>query len=402
MIYQYIIILTLLLIFSHVFNMISVRYKVPTVIFLILTGYIIKHVTNLMGYNLNIPFSILQILGTVGLVLIVLEGTMDLKIKKEKLHIMNKALILSIFILVVSVLGIATVIFFITGTVFINAVIYAIPLSIVSSAIVIPSIGGLTEIKREFMIYEATFSDIIGILFFNFFAFGNISSPHAIPEFLFSIAVILIVSVVASAFLIFILGKTKEGTKIVMILSILLFLYSIGRMNHLSSLILIMVFGVTLNNFDEILTFFKMKEKIRGVFNTRNTLSAFRELKLINGELSFTIRTFFFLVFGFSIEMNKIFDMKILVAGTIVLTIIYLLRYVNLKLFVKTDIFPEILIAPRGLITILLFYAIPAKYQIINFDEGILFLLILSTSILMMIGLVIYKKPVDIINEDDF
>ena len=46
--------------------------------------------------------------------------------------------------------------------------IYAIPLSIMSSAIIIPSVGGLMGQKKEFMVYESTFSDILGIMFFYF------------------------------------------------------------------------------------------------------------------------------------------------------------------------------------------------------------------------------------------
>ena len=65
---------------------------------------------------------------------------------------------------------------FYTNEEFIKTMIYAITLSIISSAIVITSIGKLNEEKREFMIYESIFSDIIGILVFNFFAFSDISS----------------------------------------------------------------------------------------------------------------------------------------------------------------------------------------------------------------------------------
>ena len=38
-----------------------------------------------------------------------------------------------------------------------NALLYTIPLSILSSAIILPSIYDLDKEKREFMIYESTF-----------------------------------------------------------------------------------------------------------------------------------------------------------------------------------------------------------------------------------------------------
>ena len=49
-----------------------------------------------------------------------------------------------------------------------SAWLYATPLSILSSAIIIPSVTGLKENKKEFHIYESTFSDIIGIMMFYF------------------------------------------------------------------------------------------------------------------------------------------------------------------------------------------------------------------------------------------
>ena len=45
------------------------------------------------------------------------------------------------------------------------------------------------------------------------------------------------------------------------------------------------------------------------------------------------------------------------------------------------------LIAPRGLITVLLFFAIPAEYLQDNFDKGILLHTIILTSLVMMAGM---------------
>ena len=47
-----------------------------------------------------------------------------------------------------------------------TSLLFTIPLSVLSSAIIIPSLEGLSEYKKEFMIYESTFSDILGIVAF--------------------------------------------------------------------------------------------------------------------------------------------------------------------------------------------------------------------------------------------
>ena len=63
----------------------------------------------------------------------------------------------------------------------------------------------------------------------------------------------------------------------------------------------------------------------------------------------------------------------------------------NFKVFLKTDVFPEIFLAPRGLITILLFFSIPTAYKIVGLSEGILFFVILGTSLIMMLAIMASK-----------
>jgi hypothetical protein len=48
--------------------------------------------------------------------------------------------------------------------------------------------------------------------------------------------------------------------------------------------------------------------------------------------------------------------------------------------------------APRGLITILLFYSIPESLAVEKFNEGILLLVILASSIAMAVSLIKYRK----------
>jgi hypothetical protein len=53
---------------------------------------------------------------------------------------------------------------------------------------------------------------------------------------------------------------------------------------------------------------------------------------------------------------------------------------------------PELLLMPRGLITILLFYGIPQQFKLNTFNNGILFFVILITSVLMMLGIMTAEK----------
>ena len=67
---------------------------------------------------------------------------------------------------------------------------------------------------------------------------------------------------------------------------------------------------------------------------------------------------------------------------------VYAIRWLLLRAFIGIDIFPQIWIAPRGLITVLLYYAIPMEYGNESFDPGILLFIIISTSLIMSWGLI--------------
>ena len=50
---------------------------------------------------------------------------------------------------------------------------------------------------------------------------------------------------------------------------------------------------------------------------------------------------------------------------------------------------------PRGLITILLFYKIPSELKLTEFSDGVVYFVILATSIIMFVGSLLYKTPVE-------
>jgi len=68
----------------------------------------------------------------------------------------------------------------------------------------------------------------------------------------------------------------------------------------------------------------------------------------------------------------------------------------------RYNLLPELFYIPRGLITILLFYKIPAWQRIEDFDEGVLFFVILATGLILMLGALIYRdRPTEIISVDE-
>jgi NhaP-type Na+/H+ or K+/H+ antiporter len=166
-------------------------------------------------------------------------------------------------------------------------------------------------------------------------------------------------------------------------------IYSIGKMAHLSTLVLILFFGLVLNN-NRLLQ--KLSPGKWSRFFDFPTLDIeLKFLKSVTAEVAFLIRTIFFVLFGFSFDFVLLADPSVWIIGTLIVVAMLLIRFLYLRFTVRTSILPEIFIAPRGLITILLFFSIPAGKEIANLGQGLLFYVIIVTNILMMIGLMIWK-----------
>jgi NhaP-type Na+/H+ or K+/H+ antiporter len=375
-------------IISYFFNLFSRRTNFPSVLLLLLLGMLIKSVLILAGVpSINLD-SVLELLGIIGLIMIVLEAALDLKFSKEKAPLIAKALLLGLLSLTTNILILTLLIDQYIDSGLLISMIYAIPLSIVSSAIIIPSVVNFKEEQREFMVYEATFSDILGILFFYF----TVKSSHfenagvLAVSVLGNILITVLGSFVLSILLILLFQRIKTQVKLFLLLSVLLVFYSLGEMLHLSSLIIILIFGLMLENKEVIFSRFPKK------FIKEEALNHIHiNFKLITLETSFIIRTFFFVIFGMTLTLSSVFDIEVISLSALITGIFLGLRYVLLKIILRRK-FREILyLIPRGLITILLFYSIPAEYQDPAFNSGILFLTILFTSVIMTISL-LYQK----------
>ena len=375
--------LSLLVVFSYLFDIISRKARIPSVILLIGLGIIIHYALVYMGYRVPDLHITVSILGLVGLLLIVLEASLELKITRSKLPLIGKAFLTALIILIVTSFVIAGMIYGLGLTDdFYRAYINAVPLSVVSSAIVIPSVINLDEDKKEFLIYESTFSDILGILVFDIVLAIPGSGGHVVSKVGLGLIFTIIISLIVGYVLIFLFEHITTKVKFFLFLSILTTLFIAGKLFHLSSLILILIFGLMLENYHLFFRGFMRK------FFWQEKIEEVREqFKIITFETAFLIRTFFFVIFGITIDLGAMLHTYVVILGILILALSILVRYVNLKMFYRgNSVFPEVLMAPRGLITVLLFFKIPEMYRLAEFSEVISFV-ILGSALLMMLGL---------------
>jgi len=378
-----------IVILSFWFNGISKKTNIPSVLMLIVLGVILQYILKYFIPTLPDFSGSLEILGTVGLIMIVLEAALELELKREKLVPILKSVAIALIGLVASAWVAALVIYqFIPEMTMQSAWLYATPLSILSSAIIIPSVGGLSEDKKEFHIYESTFSDIMGIMMFYFLAGGlDPAQDGGVAGFAGNIVLTIVVAIIASYALILIFQRIKSQAKQFLLIAVLLLLYAVGKKMHLSSLIIILIFGLVIKNiklfFPGKMEVFLEHEKIHQIYH---------ELHIITLETAFVVRTFFFVIFGLTIVLASLFSLNVALISVLIIASIYAIRWVLLRVFIGKDILPQLFIAPRGLITVLLFYAIPAQAQIESFPTGVLLFVIIATSLIMTWAMIKDKK----------
>ncbi|MBN2669534.1 MAG: cation:proton antiporter [Bacteroidales bacterium] len=397
--YWFVIAASVIIIISYFFNLISKKWNVPSVLMLIALGIILRWLTGIHSIDGN--SSILGVLGVVGLIMIVLEASLDLELKRDKVSLILKSFFVALIALSVSVYLIALFIQYVYNVTLFNSFVYAIPLSIMSSAIIIPSVSSLPHDKKEFMIYESTFSDILGIMFF-YFLLGSVeydSAQKLSVNIAGNIFITILISVLVSYVIIYLFQKIRTEVKLFLLVSVLVLLYALGKMMHLSSLIIILFFGLILHNRR---LFFR--GRLSQMINHEELDKVFTNFKLITIETAFVVRTFFFVIFGLTISLSALFQLNVVFSSLVILAVLYGARFVVLRLFIGKDIIPELFIAPRGLITVLLFFAIPVEYNVPNFESGILLFLIIASSIIMAISLIKNSKAkgnkVDFVDDD--
>ncbi|WP_236975960.1 cation:proton antiporter domain-containing protein [Membranihabitans maritimus] len=370
---------SIILVLSYFFNKLSEKTNIPSVLLLIITGILIKFGVEQAHYDMPNLMPYLEILGIVGLIMIVLEAALDLELNPEKYPLIGNSLLIAFLCLIATTFAVAYFLYAQLDLTFGIAFLYATPLTIMSSAIIIPSVTGLVLEKKEFMIYESAFSDILGILLFYFvISFLEEGGVKATSQFFISLIMTILVALIASIILIYLFKDLKSQTKLFLLTANLILLYSLGKLFHLSPLIIILVFGLALSNHGK----FKNILNKYGI-ETSSIEKIEKEFHLITLETAFLVRTFFFVVFGMTIDIQNLLNLEVFLISLAVVSCIFIFRSVMLYFFARSNFYPEVYIAPRGLVTILLFFQIPEQFISSEVKPGIVLYVIIITSLVM-------------------
>lgn len=376
---------SVLLLIAYVFDLTSSKTKVPSVILLLLLGWTVKQLTVWLDIQLPDFSPILPVLGAVGLILIVLEGSLELELNKSKFGLIRK----SFFGALIPMIGLT----FLLAFAFMyfghfglkDSLINAIPFCVISSAIAIPSVRNIASHNKEFVIYESSLSDILGVLIFNFLVMNETIDGNSFGQFTLQLIIITVISFIATIGLSFLLYKIEHHIKFVPIILIVILIYAFSKIYHLPGLVFILLFGLSIGNLDKLKKFkwinrFKPDE-------LNNEVNKFKELTI---EGTFLVRSLFFLLFGYLIETSEVLNPVTFLWALAIVFFIFAFRAIQLKLS-KLPLQPLLFVAPRGLITILLFLSIDPTHSISIVNISLVIQVIILTALLMMIGLMTNK-----------
>ena len=342
---------SLVIILSYFANLLAKRTNIPSVLVLIGMGIALREGLNAMGLT-SIPFEslVLELLGTIGLIFIVLEAALELDLTRDKMPLIVKSATMALLALLGSSAAIAAFLNMSMGIPTFEGWVYAIPLSIMSSAIIIPSVAGLDENDREFMVYESTFSDIFGIMAF-YILLGNSdaeSTNSVIASIGTNLVVTLVLAVIVSYVLVYVLQKITSSVKLFLSIAVLLLdLLHTKKLLHLSPLVLILIFGLMLNNHRIFFPNWTSKMKRlqwlpspAKLLDDHRMHELHRDYHLLTLETAFVIRTFFFVLFGMTVSLVSLTDLHVITEGLIICCVLFGVRFISLLLFQRKRIFP--------------------------------------------------------------
>lgn len=375
---------------SYVFDIFGRRVRIPSVVMLIASGMGVRIAMDLSGLEIAFVDMVLPIIGTLGLVLIVLEGALELHLTKEARGLIARAGAMAVLGIGVSGGLIATAVHFGLGADWYRSWLLAIPFAVISSAVAIPAAQSLLKHDRDTVVYESALSDIVGVLTFYALLDAHSTVTGALVSVFMGISVSAVIGGLAALLILVLLTRIESHVRFVPMIFGLVMVYSASKLVHLAPLVSVMAVGLMLNNVDLLAKIPRLTKIVSDSLS--GEIVAFKQL---TAEFTFVVRTFFFLLLGYSTAVESLAQSEAWIVAGIIVCVIFLSRKALLAVLYQRDTNTLFWFAPRGLITILLYLNIPEESRIDIFPNGTLMLTVLATTLILTVGLMRSQRSPD-------
>lgn len=179
-------------------------------------------------------------------------------------------------------------------------------------------------------------------------------------------------------------------------MTVIVLVYALAELIHLPSLFVVLIFGLIMNNNEMFKNHYSVK-----IINFEEFNADLDSFKNITAEMTFIVRSFFFIVFGFYTNLFDLLNLNNLITTFTIVSVIFILRAFYLRTILDFPLSPLFYFAPRGLITILLFLSIPQTMLLPIMNTGVITQVIFITILLMTFGNIIFQKVDELMTHQD-
>ncbi len=372
------------------------KISLPDILVLLILGYLIGPLFNIVNPSQIAPAS--QILSTLALVVILFNGGLDLKFA----HVISsapRALILVILGIVASAASVAVVSYYLLDWVIMPSLLLGAILAGTSPAIVMPLIKRAkvpTQVS-SLLNLESAFNGalviVIALIILEIMMTGQTGNELSMAgqtigiKFAVGAAIGMVAGIIWLCILTLIEGEVYDD---ILTLAIVFVLYFTVEGIEGSGVIFTLVFGLILGNGIEIAKLLRIKRAIE----------VHELMKKFHSQISFLIKTFFFVYLGLMITFN---EPGLILLGVILSLVLLAARFISV-LF--TSIGSATLLANKGILTVMfprgLSAAVIAEILVASEVSNssvysyLIIVIIVVTVIISAIGIPVFThKPLD-------
>ncbi|MCX9012264.1 MAG: cation:proton antiporter [Candidatus Methanoperedens sp.] len=368
------------------------RTRFPDVILLMLVGVLLGPIFKIVSTEGTISV-LAPYIGTLALIIILFDGGLNLNLFKV-LTVLGKATGFTVLVFSLNVVFLGILMKFIFGWTYLEGLLLGAVVGGTSSAIVISLASKLSmsEDSKIMLSLESVLNDslciIAALALIEIISLGTVDLRNTAGALASAFSTASVIAVVFAIFWIGILNRLFiKQVGYSMTLAVAFILYSVVELVKGNGAIAIFVFALLLGNFHELAE----RLRIKGQFALDTTLRSFQV------EVSFFVRTFFFIFTGLMFNVYALNSTVLTMAGVVFIALL-MARILSVKALVMSDKnitpFKKSIISmmPRGLVAaVLASMPIAAGIRIPYFAEIVISIIIL-TNLATTIGVFVIER----------
>jgi potassium/hydrogen antiporter len=380
-----------LLVIAFIANRLFTWTRVPDVVVLMAAGVVLGPVLHLAK-----PAQFVEIthaFGTLALLLILFEGGLELNIRETIRHFPG-GLVFGIASYGLAFTLIGLVAHFGLKISSLNAALVGAVLGCTSSTVILPVLQqlGAREPVKVILLIESTLGDVLGVLTVGLLLDLRSGATTGGGDAMRGLAIQILIPLAAAFAVGFAWSRllphlTEQRFWQVLTFAVVLLIYSITESLHGNGLLAVLGFGLTLSNLPA-----RKNAVTESGFWFASRITPHERILSFHSELSFLVRTFFFVTIGVVVDLSGMGRLWLVVPG--MLAAMFLSRWlaVQSSRWSWSDVRPDerelmTWIFPRGLITIVLgLQVVEAVDTGLSFLSSLAFVAILFTNFLVIVG----------------